>query len=480
MIEAIKMITSQDDSKLSQFELPAPRPSQSIAVLPFVNMSADPEQEYFCDGLTEELISALSRIRDLRVVARTSAFAFKGGSQDVRKVGRKLDVKTVLEGSVRKSGDNLRITAQLINVIDGYHLWSERYDRELKDVFKIQEEISLAIADVLKVKLIGGEKEKLQKRYTDNLEAYNLYLQGRYIYFQFNYNIMDKAIEYFHKALEKDPNFALAYSVLSLCYASMAYFGIKSTREVMPNMKKYLEKALVIDENLSETHCVIGTYNALFEWKWSEAEQRIRHSVELNPNNTEALLHYGFNRSYFKQYDLARKLFERAKNIDPLSYFVELCFAYPDFCTGKFDRAVELLSKFLNTDSPFWYGLWTLWRALSLMGKKSEAVEACKKSFLLNGRNEVVEAMEKAGIDNAFQTAACIMTEVYKHHYTSPSDIAILFIHAGKKEEALIWLEKAIEVIDPRIPFIGCDPDWQNVRSDKRFINCLKKIGLRT
>jgi len=175
ILEYLKKTRIQDETLSSQFEIPAPRPSNSIAVMPFVNISADSEQEYFCDGLTEELINALSRISDLRVVARTSAFAFKGGGQDVRKVGRKLDVRTVLEGSVRKAGNNLRITAQLINVMDGYHLWSEKYDRELKDVFKIQEEISFAIADVMKIKLLGDEKEKLVKRYTDNIEAYNLY-----------------------------------------------------------------------------------------------------------------------------------------------------------------------------------------------------------------------------------------------------------------------------------------------------------------
>jgi serine/threonine protein kinase/Tfp pilus assembly protein PilF len=480
ILKDLSQVKSKSEVESIEFELPAPKPSQSIAVLPFVNMSTDPEQEIFCDGLTEELINALSKLSDLRVVARTSSFAFKGGSYDTREVGKKLSVSTVLEGSVRKSGIRIRITAQLINVMDGYHLWSERYDRDLKDVFDIQEEISLAIVDVLKVKLLAEDKEKLQKRYTDNIEAYNLYLQGRYIYFQFNYNIMDKAIEYFHKALEKDPNFALAYSALSVCYASMAYFGIVSTNEAMPFMKKYLAKAIEIDENLSEVHCTIATYNAMFEWKWPESEQGVRYSLELNPNNVEALLHYGLNRLAHQKFDLARKLFTKAKSIDPLSYFAELCYVFPDFCTGKLAYVVDQLSKFLNSDPPFWYGLWTLWRALSLMGKKSEAVKACKKSFLLTGRNDVVEAMEKAGIDDAFRIAANIMSEFYKRRYTSPSDIALLYIHAGMKKEALIWLEKAIDVIDSRSMFIGCDPDWHNIQNHPRFQSCLRKIRLLT
>jgi TolB-like protein len=480
MLDDIRKITSQDESQLFQFELPAPRPSQSVAVMPFVNLSADPEQEYFCDGLTEELISALSSIRDLKVVARTSAFAFKGGGQDVRKVGRKLDVRTVLEGSVRKSGNRLRITAQLINVTDGYHLWSERYDRELRDVFKIQDEISLAIVDILKIKLLGDEKEKLLKRYTDNVEAYNLYLLGLYFFNQFNFSLFNKAIEYFHKALEKDPNYAVAYYGLGACYFCLAYFGIKRTCEVKPDMKKYIEKALEIDENLSEAYDMLGLFNACFEWKWTEAKSAWQHSLELNPNNEMALLTYSINRSSWGQFDLARKLVERAQNIDPLYDYGEFCAALPDFCTSKFDRVVERLTKYLQLDPPFWWGLWTLWRTLSLMSRKQEAVEACKKSFLITGRNAIVEAMEKAGIDDAFRMAAFTLAEFYQHHYTSPYDIATLFIHAGKQEEALNWLEKSIEDVDPRLHFLNVDPDWQSICSDARFVKCLKRVGFRT
>ena len=225
LLEDLRKVRIKSDLESSEFEIPAPSPSQSIAVLPFVNMSTDPEQESFCDGLTEELINALSKISDLRVVARTSAFAFKGGGIDVRKAGRKLDVKTVLEGSVRKSGDKFRITAQLINVMDGYHLWSERYDRELKEVFDLQEEISLAIVDVLKVKLLDVEKEKLLIHYTDNIEAYNLFQQGYYLFNQLDLKLVDKSIKYFKSAIEKDPNFATAYAALAGCYLLIAYFG---------------------------------------------------------------------------------------------------------------------------------------------------------------------------------------------------------------------------------------------------------------
>jgi TolB-like protein len=477
ILKDLRKTKIQDQISLSQFEIPAPRPSNSIAVIPFVNISADPGQEYFCDGLTEELINALSRISDLRVVARTSAFAFKGGGQDIRKVGRKLDVRTVLEGSVRKTGNNLRITAQLINVMDGYHLWSEKYDRELKDVFKIQEDISLAIADVLKVKLLGDEKEKLIKRYTDNIEAYNLYWQGIYFFNQFNFSLFHKAIDYFNQALQKDPKYAVAYYGLGACYFCLAYFGVQKTSDVKSEMKRYIEKALEIDENLSEAYDMLGLYDACFEWNWTEAKTVWQRSIELNSNNVMALLSFSINRSSWKDFDYAKKLVERAQNIDPLYDYGEFCAALPDFCTARFDLVIDRLAKYLELDPPFWWGLWTLWRAYSLTGNKEKAVEACKKSYIISGRSVIAEAMEKAGVDNAILTAATILADYYQNQYTSPYDIATLFIHEGKTEEAFHWLDKSILDVDPRLHFIDVDPDWQSIRNDDRFQKCLKTIG---
>ena len=480
MLEDLRKVTSKGEIESFQFELPAPKPSQTIAVLPFVNMSADPEQEYFCDGLTEELINALSKIRDLRVVARTSAFAFKGGSYDVRKIGRKLDVRTVLEGSVRKSGTNLRITAQLINVMDGYHLWSERYDRELKDVFNIQDEISLAIVDILKVKILEDEKHKLVKRYTDNIEAYNFYQQGYYFFNKVDLNLSDKAIAYFNEALKLDPNYALAYTGLGDCYFALAYFGAKRTCELISDIRKCIQKIFEIDEKLCECYDLLGLVDACLEWKRTEAGSAWRHCLELNPNNALALRNYSIYLVSMGQSDLARKFAERSKTIDPLSDYSEICVVFPDFYTAKYDRAFIRLSKYLEMNPPFLWGLMFLWRTLSLMNRKEEAVEACKKLFLIMGMNDIVQAMDKAGVDNAFGTAASSLAEIYKYHYISPYDIAILFSHAGNQEEALNWVEKSIEDVDPKLHFLNVDPEWQSVRSDVRFIKYLKKINFIT
>jgi len=478
MIDDLRNTLNEKEIRSNQFELPAPRPSQSIAVLPFVNMSEDPKHEYFCDGLTEELINALSKIQDLKVVARTSAFAFKGSSYDIRNVGKKLDVRTVLEGSVRKSGNQLRVTAQLINVIDGYHLWSERFDKELKDVFNLQDEIVLSIVDVLKVKLLGKEKEKLLKRYTDNLEAYNLFQQGYYSFNQIDLSLVDKATEYYNEALKLDPNYALAYFGLGMNFFSKAYFGLNRTSEILQDFKKCIYKVLEIDENLSEGYDLLGLLNGCIEWKQAEADSAYKHGLELNPNNVNLLRDYCINRISAGQFDLARKIAERAKTYDPLSDYTELCVVFSDFYKAKYDRAFQHLSKYSEITHPFLWGLMFLWRTLSFMNRKQEAIDVCKKIFLIVGMKEIVQSIDKAEINNAFNIAANGLVEIYKCNYFSPYDIAILFSHAEKPEEALHWIEKAVEDIDPKLHFLNVEPEWHYLHNDERFLKCVKKVGL--
>ncbi|RPH75014.1 MAG: hypothetical protein EHM80_16955, partial [Nitrospiraceae bacterium] len=420
LLQDIRSIADLHENRTDRFDLPTPVPSQSIAVLPFVNLSAAPEQELFCDGLTEELITTLSRISDLKVVARTFAFAFKGGGHDVRKVGRKLDVRTVLEGSVRKSGDLLRITAQLINVLDGYHIWSESYDRNLEDMFDVQEEISLAIVGALKIRLQAAEREKLFTRYTDNVELYNLFQQGYYFVNQLDLRLVDKSFAYFLEAIERDPNFAPAYVGIAGCYFLITYFGVKRSAEVKPLMKKYIQKALEIDPNLSLGHHMLGTFTACLEWKHAEAEPAYRRSLELNPNDTMALQHYSIHQLSAGEFEHARKLAERANKIDPLSDYVQLCVAFPDFYTARYDRALARISKFSAGQPPFLWGFWYLWRTYSFVGKAAEAVEVCKKVFAAAGAKIVAEVMEKAGVDHAFGAAASTMARSTSNGMSRP------------------------------------------------------------
>ncbi len=386
-------------------------------------------------------------------------------------------MRTVLEGSVRKSGDRLRITAQLINVADGYHLWSERYDRQLEDMFEVQDEISLAIVDALKIKLREAEREKLFKRYTDNVDLYNLFQQGYYAFNQLDLRLIDKSIAYFLQAIEKDPNFAPAYAAMAGCYFIITYFGVKRSAEVKPLMKKYIQKALEIDPNLSAGHHVLALFTACMEWKHAEAEPAYKRSLELNPNDPMALQHYSINRTSVGEFEHAKKLAERARAIDPLSDYIELCVAFPDFYTARYDRVLERISKFMAGNPPFLWGLWFLWRTYALVQQPTEAVEVCKKVFVTAGANIVSEAVEKAGVDHAFEAAASTMAEIYKQRYVSPYDVAILFAHAGKQEEALAWVDTSVQERDPKLHFLNVDPEWRSVRKDPRFVECLKAAG---
>src|SRR6185503_3272472 len=291
----------------------------SIAVLPFINMSADAENEYFCDGLAEELLNALTRIGDLKVAARTSAFSFKGRNTNVSEIGAALNVKTVLEGSVRKSANRLRITAQLINVADGYHLWSERYDREMKDIFDVQDEITLAIVDALKVKLLGDEKQAVLKRHTDDNEAYQLYLKGRYYWNKRTAEGFEKALECFEEAIARDSNYALAYAGLADTHNTRGSYSIVPPKEAFPLAKAAADKALELDDRLAEAHNSRAFLLYMFDWNWSTANEEFQRALELNPDYATAHHWYGWYLIATGRLDEAQREMKRAQRLDSLS-----------------------------------------------------------------------------------------------------------------------------------------------------------------
>ncbi|HNX50472.1 MAG TPA: protein kinase [Thermoanaerobaculaceae bacterium] len=351
----------------------------SIAVLPFVDMSSDKSQEFFGEGIAEELIHALARIQGLRVVARTSAFAFKDRRLDVREIGRVLSVDAILEGSVRAAGNRLRITAQLINVADGFHLWSERFDRDAGDIFAIQDELSLAIVDHLKVTLHIGERDALQKRSTADHEAYNLYLKGLYFLARPRPDLVQKALGLFQEALARDPGFAKAHAAIGTAFAMLGNFNFAPPTEVYPKARAAIQKALALDETLGEAHAIAATVAFWYDWDWAAAEEAYNRNLALNPGDAfshgdhawflltrrrfdESLreirraldldplmpLFYGWSvglHSAVGQLDEALREFERAKEIDPtfgLPYF-HAGMTY--FRKGMLDKAMEVLRQ---------------------------------------------------------------------------------------------------------------------------------------
>ncbi len=456
-------------------------PSPSIAVLPFVNMSADPENEYFSDGLSEELINALTKLEGLHVVARTSAFRFRGKEVDLRDVGKQLNVGTVLEGSVRKSGNRLRITAQLINVADGYHIWSERYDREMEDVFAIQDEISQAIVDTLEVQLLGKEKKGLVKRYTDNLEAYQLYLKGRYYFNKYTPDGPAKAIACYQQALQKDPNYTLAYCGLADIYGQLAYWGFARPKDVLPKNEEFGLKAVELDDMSDEAHTVLGATYAFTERDWAKAEAHLQRAIKLNPNSIEAHMRYALCLTSMGRFDEADVECKRSVVIDPLSPVAQSVVALNHFAQSQYDRTINVCTKSLELEPNFPIHHWMLWRAYALMRKYGKAVEACKKTFTFWGQAEVSAVLKNASKKSDYlavmRKGAEQMIAQSDKRFISPHDIALFFAHADKKAKAVDWLEKSYQEREPRLHFLKVAPDFSALRKLSRFKTLLKKVG---
>jgi serine/threonine-protein kinase len=456
----------------------------SIAVLPFVDMSPQKDQEYFCDGMTEELINRLTNIRELRVPARTSAFMFKGKAEDVREIGRKLGVRTVLEGSIRKAGNQLRVTAQLVNISDGFHLWSETYNRELKDVFNTWDEIALTIADKLKLTLLGDERANLTKRYTENIEAYNLYLRGKTFYLLASLEGYEKAIECFEQALQKDPDFALAYSGLADVYFLLPFFGTLPPTEGIPKSKKYLEKALDIDDNLAEAHSTLGRIIAFYDWDWTGAEREFKRALELNPNSSLSHGHYSDFLTVSKRQEEAISEAKQARKLDPLSVALSIAVGEALFFAGQFDKSIEDFKKTIIMDPNDYYAHSHLGLAYAGKSMMKESMAEYKKALELSSGDPVVAWLlsdahyrtgAKAESDKLFDG----LKERAKREYVPPFYFFALYKGRGDLNQAFNWLEKACEDRDLWLPYgLVWPDDAYRIPYDQKSAELLKKVGL--
>jgi serine/threonine protein kinase/Tfp pilus assembly protein PilF len=454
----------------------------SIAVLPFVDMSPQKDQEYFCDGIAEELINSLSHIGDLHIVARTSAFAFKGAKLDVREIGQKLDVKTVLEGSIRKAGNRVRITAQLINVKDGYHLWSEKFDREMNDIFAIQDEISMAIVDNLKVKLLAREKAVIEKRHTDDPDAYNLYLKGLYFGSKPSPENLEKALEYFKKAIDKDPGFALAFAGMAYVYGAYAIFSFLPPDEILPNAKASLSKALELDEDLPEAHAVSALIAFWFEWDWEAAENHFTKALNLNPGNAFCRVWHGWYQLAMGKPDEAVAEIKRAQALDPLMPFFYAAGTGIHFSADRLDEAVEQFHKAVELDPYLGAAYFQVGRIYVKKGMLDEAFSSFQKSLEL----VVFAGWAESGIAlihilrgerNKAEQILHDLLERKKTMHVSSYCIASIYFHLGEIDKTLEFLEKAYQERDILMPFIKVFTESIDIRSDPRFLPLVKKMG---
>ena len=331
----------------------------SLAILPFINVSSDAENEYFCDGLAEELINSFMKLDKLRVVARTSAFSFKGKETDVRQIGQMLNVKTVLEGSVRKAGNRLRITTQLINVADGYQIWSERFDRQLEDIFEIQEEIALAIVDALKVKLLGNEKDILRKRYTENAEAYQLYLKGR-LWNRRTADGFKSAIGYFKQAIELDNDYSVAYSGLADYHLLLGFYEVLSPKDAGEKAKEYATKAVELDNTLAETHSSYGATIGGFDWRWEEAREHYEKAIKINPNYLAAYQYYAINLVVQGRFDEVFEKANRCLEVDPLLPVINANLAWFYYLSRQYEKAEDQARLTIQIEPNHFSAHWVL------------------------------------------------------------------------------------------------------------------------
>jgi serine/threonine-protein kinase len=455
----------------------------SVAVLPFTDMSPQQDQEYFCDGMAEELISALTNLEGLQVASRTSAFQFKGKAYSICEIGRRLNVQNVLEGSVRKAGNRLRITAELVSIADGYHLWSEKYDRELEDIFAIQDEISLAIVDKLKPKLLAGEKAKLVKRFTDSQEAYNLYLKGRYFWNR-RYEVgMQRGLVCFQQAIDIDPLYALAYTGIADSNNFLGLYGLLRPLEAYPRAKEAAEKALEIDDTIAEVHASLGWIRMYFNWDWSAAEKEFRRAIELNPNYATAHEWYSMLLAAMGRYDEAITEIKRAQELDPLSLIVNAMVGCNYYFARQFDRAIEQLQKTLELDPNFSMTLLFLGAAYAGKAMWKDAISALQKlAYLSEGRPFAaaflgsVQAMSGQR-EEALKTLGQL-DKVSAKVYFSPWHRALIHMGLGDKDRAFECLEKAYLERESFFAFLNELPLIDSLRSDPRFATLVKKTGL--
>ena len=457
--------------------------SPSIAVLPFSNMSPDPENEFFADGITEEIINALTQIEDLRVAARTSAFSFKNKHLDLRIVGERLNVKTVLEGSVRKAGNRVRIMAQLINVADGYHIWSERYDRELKDIFEVQDEIARAIAERLKVALKSGQQPSI-KAGTSNLEAYQLYLKGRALLYRRGLDIR-RAAQCFERAVAIDPQYAVAWSGLADARNMLGLYGFGRPEAILPSARQAAERAVALDPMLAEAHCSLACVCLLYDWDLHKAERGFLRARELNPRYVQNLAWYALFYLVWARgrFDEGIAVAKAAVEVDPLSGYANSMLAFSCGHAGKGREAVQAAQTAIELEESF-FTYWALQHAFHADQQMEKAVAAGETCLAISGRHPfVLSAQATIFADwGKIDGAKALYAELAARKasgFISPSHLAIAGSAAGDMESALHHAREAFEIHDPMLMVAKGWPDFARLRKDPRFDQILIKMGLK-
>ena len=461
---------------------PAKSAKHSIAVLPFEDLSPTKDHEYLCDGIAETLINSLNNIKDLRIPARSSSFSFKGKNLSSRQIGQQLGVDNLLEASVQVIGDRLRITPKIINVHDGSQVWSNLYDRKMEDVFSIQDDIAQEIVKALKIKLLDEKTVPLVKSYTEDLQAYNLYLQGRYFWNKRTAEDLRKAIDYFNQAVASDPKYALAYVGLADCYVLLPAYGRFPVRVVLPKAKEAVSRAMEIDDTLAEAHTSLASIKEI-EGVAEDAEKEYRRAIELSPNYPTAHLWYHVFLLVRGRLDEAEAEIRRAKELDPLSLIINCSLGVMFYIRKEYDQAIQQYLKTLELDQNFaearlWMGKCNLQKGM--LEEAIADIQAARKDRENNpyGLGELGIAYALARKKDEAIDAIKNLEELSKQGYSTNSDLALIHFGLGDRDRTFEYLERAYEEKEDGVLWLKVDPCWDGIRSDPRYISLIKRMNL--
>ena len=457
----------------------------SIAVLPFVNQNSDPNDEWLSDGVTESIINSLTQLPNLKVVARSSVFRYEGRATDPLVAGKELGVRAILTGRVLQRGDNLLVSAELVDVRDNKQLWGEHYNRKLVDIIAIQEEIAKQISENLRLHLAGDKQNLLTKRYTQNTEAYELYLKGRFFFNKRTEEDIKKAIDYFQQAIAKDPYDALAYTGLSDALAGLVFpVGAVAPRESMPRARDAAMQALAIDNTLGEAHASLAYVTFFYDWNWQVAEQEFKRALDLNPNNADT--HHWYSHYLMSQHRIDESLSEsrRALELSPLDLILNIHMGWHYLYARQYDAALEQLNKVVDMDRNFaqaypWLGLIDEQKS-----KYPEAIAAFKSAIDLfpggstQAQAELGHAYAVSGKKEQALKMIAELQELAKSKYVSPYQIATIYAGLGDKDQAFAWLEKAYQERSDWLVNLNRDQRLDTLHSDPRFADLVRRMGL--
>ena len=456
--------------------------NKSIAVMPFDNLSGDPQNAYFSEGVQDEILTRLAKIAELKVISRTSTQRFKSAPNDLRQIAQQLGVANILEGSVQKANDQVRVNVQLINALTDTHLWADTYDRKLTDIFAVETEIAKTVADVLKAKLTGSEEHVIAARPTENTEAHQLYLKGRFFWNKRTGNDLKKSIDYFQQAIAADPNYALAYAGVADGYVWLPGYTVGTPRDCYPKAAAAAKKALELDDTLAEARTSLALAFWLYNFDFSQAIREFQRAIELNPNYAIAHQQYGNNTLMaLGRFDDSIAEGKRAVELDPLSLVINADLGTDYYYARRYDEAIAQVRKTLEMDPGFYIAHLGLGQMLDAKGAHDAAIVECQKARALNDDPAVLGVLARAhGLSGNKTEAEKILDQLKKlsqERYVSAYSFALVYVGLGNKEEALRWLEQSYQDrAGSDIGYIRVDPLLDPLRGDPRFEALAEKI----